>query len=101
MDSNGAGMSGLDEYDSPGQSAYDYENEIQDKIRKHEEKMARAFLNRMRKLEEQKANLQYQSQKINQRLGHANESDNHLEHETLQRYCQRQQKSQKSIKTKQ
>ncbi len=67
-------MSGLDEYESPGgyQSAIDYNNEIeiQEKIRKNEEKMNRAFLNRMKKLEEQKSNLQYQSQQLNERLHH-------------------------------
>ncbi len=67
MDSGGngspGGISGLDEYDSYGpggyQSAIDYNNEIeiQEKIRKHEEKMSRAHFNRLKRLEEQRATL--------------------------------------------
>ena len=54
---NTAGLSALEEYDSYGgigayQSAIDYNNEleIQEKIRKHEDKMNKAVINRLQKL---------------------------------------------------
>jgi hypothetical protein len=57
------------EYDSYGgpngyQNAIDYTNEleIQEKIRKHEEKMSKAHYNRLKRLEEQRITLQYQSE---------------------------------------
>lgn len=61
-----AGMSGMDEYESGvnyQSTLLDHEEmEIQDKIRRNEEKMQRAFYNKLRRLEEQKANLHYQSE---------------------------------------
>lgn len=58
MESSPGGISGLEEYESYGangyQNAIDYSNEleIQDKIRKHEEKMSKAHYNRLKRLEE-------------------------------------------------
>lgn len=62
MDSeNNAGMSGMDEYESGVnyQSAMldQEEFEIQEKLRHNEDKMQRALFNKLRKLEEQRANL--------------------------------------------
>ena len=69
MESSPGAISGLDEYDSYGgpngyQNAIDYTNEleIQEKIRKHEEKMSKAHYNRLKRLEEQRITLQYQSE---------------------------------------
>ena len=55
MESSPGGISGLEEYESNGyQNAIDYTNEleIQEKIRKHEEKMSKAHYNRLKRLEE-------------------------------------------------
>ena len=62
MDSeNNGGMSGMDEYESGAnyQSAMQdqEEYEIQEKLRHNEEKMQRALFNKLKKLEEQRANL--------------------------------------------
>ena len=56
MESSPGGISGLEEYESYGangyQNAIDYTNEleIQEKIRKHEEKMSKAHYNRLNRL---------------------------------------------------
>lgn len=59
MESSPGGISGLEEYESYGgangyKNAIDYNNEleIQEKIRKHEEKMSKAHYNRLKRLEE-------------------------------------------------
>ena len=68
MESSPGAISGLEEYESYGangyQNAIDYTNEleIQEKIRKHEEKMSKAHYNRLKRLEEQRMTLQYQSE---------------------------------------
>jgi hypothetical protein len=65
MESSPGAISGLEEYESYGvngyQNAIDYTNEleIQEKIRKHEEKMSKAHYNRLKRLEEQRMTLQY------------------------------------------
>ena len=106
MDSaHNAGMSGMEDYDSGVnyQSAVldQEEIEIQEKIKRNEEKMQRAFYNKLRRLEEQKANLQYQSEQVRNRLNQACSDVSHKEHETLNRYCERQLKSSKILKRKQ
>jgi hypothetical protein len=60
MESSPGGISGLEEYESGGyQNAIDYTNEleIQEKIRKHEEKMSKAYFNRLKRLEDQRMTL--------------------------------------------
>lgn len=60
MESSPGGISGLEEYESNNyQNAIDYSNEleIQEKIRKHEEKMSKAHYNRLKRLEEQRLTL--------------------------------------------
>jgi len=71
MESSPGGISGLEEYESNGyQNAIDYSNEleIQEKIRKHEEKMSKAHYNRLKRLEEQRMTLQYQSEQHHNRV---------------------------------
>jgi hypothetical protein len=99
------GMSGMDEYESGvnyQSTLLDHEEmEIQDKIRRNEDKMQRAFYNKLRRLEEQKANLHYQSEQVKSRLNQASSEVSHKEHDTLNRYCERQLKSSKFLKRKQ
>jgi hypothetical protein len=97
----------MDEYDSYGaaagyQSAIDYntELEIQEKIRRYEDKMMRATLNRITRIEECKEKLQYANQAVREKVQLTEGSDSLKEYETLQRYCDRQVKSRKIIKRK-
>lgn len=95
MESSPGGISGLEEYESYGANGYknaiDYSNEleIQEKIRKHEEKMNKAHYNRLKRLEEQRLTLQYQSEQHHNRVTHQETGDADKERETLERYCNR------------
>ena len=106
MESSPGGISGLEEYESYGangyQNAIDYTNEleIQEKIRKHEEKMSKAHYNRLKRLEEQRMTLQYQSEQHHNRVAFQETGDADKERETLERYYNRQVKSRKAIKQK-
>jgi len=82
------------------QSAIDYntELEIQEKIRNFEQKMMRATMNRQNRIQESQERLQYQHESVRNRLTHKGSSDHHKIHETLQRYCERQVKSRKTVK---
>jgi hypothetical protein len=84
------------------QSAVDYntELEIQEKIRNFEEKMMRATMNRKNRIQESQERLQYQHESVRTRLSHKGSSDHHKIYDTLQRYCERQVKSRKTVKKK-
>ena len=62
--------------------------------------MQRALFNKLKRLEEQRANLQYQSEQLRNRVKDAQSEVSHKEKETLNRYCERQLKSSKFIKRK-
>ncbi len=73
------GLSGLSEYEhygGAGQIDYNTEIEIQERIRRYEEKMMRATMNRGNRIHDCQEKLQYQNQVVRERVHHAESSDN-------------------------
>lgn len=77
---------------------YSNELEIQEKIRRLEDKMTRATVNRLTRIEECRERLQYQNAVVREKVCASEGTDSRKEYETLQRYCERQDKSRKNIK---